>query len=212
MRVQTAEFELSAPGLNACPDDGVPEIAFIGRSNVGKSSLLNVLTNKKGLARVSQTPGCTQLINFFRINGTVRFVDLPGFGYAKVPKGHRAAFEDLIAGYLAGRANLCTVVVLVDSRLDPQRIDLEFLTWLHGLGRDFAVAFTKIDKLKPARAQRNANVFLEALGEARPPGDAVFLTSSESRAGKAELLGFLGKKAVSSTDKSGNLGGCYVQP
>ncbi|MFM8765407.1 MAG: ribosome biogenesis GTP-binding protein YihA/YsxC, partial [Spartobacteria bacterium] len=130
MRVTSAEFLQSSPGLEACPADDVPEFAFIGRSNAGKSSLLNLLTGKQGLARVSQTPGCTQLINFFKINGAFRMVDLPGYGYAKVPKGHRAAFQDIIAGYIADRPNLRRVFVLVDSRHEPQTIDLEFLEWL----------------------------------------------------------------------------------
>ena len=130
MRVTSAEFLQSSPGLEACPQDDVPEFAFIGRSNVGKSSLLNLLTGKQGLARVSQTPGCTQLINFFKINGAFRMVDLPGYGYAKVPKGHRVAFQDIIAGYIADRPNLRRVFVLVDSRHEPQKIDLEFLEWL----------------------------------------------------------------------------------
>lgn len=192
MRVTSAEFLQSSPCLDACPVDDVPEFAFIGRSNVGKSSLLNLLTGKQGLARVSQTPGCTQLINFFKINGTFRMVDLPGYGYAKVPKGHRAAFQDIIAGYIADRTNLRRVFVLVDSRHEPQKIDLEFLEWLGEVERPFAVVFTKIDKLKPSHVKKNTEAFLEALAavHARPP--EVFLTSSKTRDGKREILGFIG--------------------
>lgn len=192
MRVTSAEFLQSSLGLEACPVDDVPEFAFIGRSNVGKSSLLNLLTGKQGLARVSQTPGCTQLINFFKINGTFRMVDLPGYGYAKVPKGHRVAFQDIIAGYIADRPNLRRVFVLVDSRHEPQKIDLEFLEWLGEVERPFAVVFTKTDKLKPSHVKKNTETFLEALATVNAGTPDVFLTSSKTRDGKREILGFIG--------------------
>jgi GTP-binding protein len=190
MRIQSAEFETSHTGISSCPEDDIPELAFIGRSNTGKSSLLNLLTRQRALARVSQTPGCTQLINFFRINSTLRFVDLPGYGYAKVPKGGRAAFQQLIAEYIADRPNLAMVMVLVDSRHDPQRIDLEFIDWLAETERPYALVFTKTDKLKPSQAQKSAARFLNSI-EGTPPA-AHFLTSSKSGAGRLELLGFLG--------------------
>ena len=192
MRVTSAEFLQSSPGLEACPPDDVPEFAFIGRSNVGKSSLLNLLTGKQGLARVSQTPGCTQLINFFKINGTFRMVDLPGYGYAKVPKGHRVAFQDIIAGYIADRPNLRRVFVLVDSRHEPQKIDLEFLEWLGEVDRPFSVVFTKIDKLKPSHVKKNTEAFLKALAAVHARTPDVFLTSSKTRDGKREILGSIG--------------------
>jgi GTP-binding protein len=192
MRVTSAEFLQSSPGLEACPPDDVPEFAFIGRSNVGKSSLLNLLTGKQGLARVSQTPGCTQLINFFKINGTFRMVDLPGYGYAKVPKGHRVAFQDIIAGYIADRPNLRRVFVLVDSRHEPQKIDLEFLEWLGEVDRPFSVVFTKTDKLKPSHVKKNTEAFLEALAAVHAGTPDVFLTSSKTRDGKREILGSIG--------------------
>ena len=192
MRVTSAEFLQSCPSLEACPPDDVPEFAFIGRSNVGKSSLLNLLTGKQGLARVSQTPGCTQLINFFKINGTFRMVDLPGYGYAKVPKGHRVAFQDIIAGYIADRPNLRRVFVLVDSRHEPQKIDLEFLEWLGEVDRPFSVVFTKIDKLKPSHVKKNTEAFLEALAAVHAGTQDVFLTSSKTRDGKREILGSIG--------------------
>ena len=192
MRVTSAEFLQSSPGLEACPPDDVPEFAFIGRSNVGKSSLLNLLTGKQGLARVSQTPGCTQLINFFKINGTFRMVDLPGYGYAKVPKGHRVAFQDIIAGYIADRSNLRRVFVLVDSRHEPQKIDLEFLEWLGEVDRPFSVVFTKIDKLKPSHVKKNTEAFLKALAAVHARTPDVFLTSSKTRDGKREILGSIG--------------------
>jgi GTP-binding protein len=191
MRVTSAEFVQSSPGLDACPSDDVPEFAFIGRSNVGKSSLLNVLTGKQGLARVSQTPGCTQLINFFKINGAFRMVDLPGYGYAKVPKGHRAAFQEIIAGYIADRPNLRRVFVLVDSRHEPQKIDLEFLEWLGEVERPFAVVFTKTDKLKPSQIKKNTELFLQALAAQYSKSPDVFLTSSKTCGGKREILGFI---------------------
>jgi GTP-binding protein len=190
MRIQSAEFETSHTGISSCPEDDIPELAFIGRSNTGKSSLLNLLTRQRTLARVSQTPGCTQLINFFRINKGPRFVDLPGYGYAKVPKGGRAAFQQIIAEYIAHRPNLKIVFVLIDSRHEPQRIDLEFIEWLAEAGRPYAIAFTKTDKLKPAQAQKNATRFLEAI-ESAPPA-AHFLTSSKTGTGRLELLGFIG--------------------
>ena len=121
MRVQSADFERSFPRVVDCPEDDMPEIAFIGRSNVGKSSLLNLPTRQKKLARVSQTPGCTQLINFFKVNGTCRFVDLPGYGFAKVPKGGRAFFQQLVADYILERQNLRCLFVLIDSRRMPTR-------------------------------------------------------------------------------------------
>jgi GTP-binding protein len=192
MRVTSAEFLQSSPGLEACPADDVPEFAFIGRSNVGKSSLLNLLTGKQGLARVSQTPGCTQLINFFKINGAFRMVDLPGYGYAKVPKGHRVAFQDIIAGYIADRPNLRRVFVLVDSRHEPQKIDLEFLEWLGEVDRPFSVVFTKIDKLKPSHVKKNTEAFLEALAAVHAGPPDIFLTSSKTRDGKREVLGSIG--------------------
>jgi len=192
MRVTSAEFLQSSPGLEGCPNDEVLEFAFIGRSNVGKSSLLNLLTGKQGLARVSQTPGCTQLINFFKINGSFRMVDLPGYGYAKVPKGHRAAFQEIIATYIADRPNLQRVFVLVDSRHEPQKIDLEFLEWLGEVDRPFAVVFTKADKLKSSHLKKNTDAFLQALSAFHSDPLTVFLTSSKTRDGKKEILGFIG--------------------
>ena len=189
MRVQSAEFERSFPGVADCPVDAVPEFAFIGRSNVGKSSLLNLLTGNKKLARVSQTPGCTQLINFFRINRTCRFVDLPGYGFAKVPKGGRAFFQQLVADYMTQRANLRCVFVLIDSRLEPQQIDLEFLSWLAETGRAFDLVFTKTDKLKPAKTEKNIAEFLAAIAPCRPE---FHRSSAQTGEGRREILGRVG--------------------
>lgn len=189
MRVQSAEFERSFARAEDCPQDAVPEFAFIGRSNVGKSSLLNLITGQKKLARVSQTPGCTQLINFFRINRDLRFVDLPGYGFAKVPKGGRAFFQQLVSDYLLERPNLRCVFVLIDSRLEPQRIDLEFLAWLAETGRAFDLVFTKTDKLKPAKIEKNITAFLEAIAPCRPE---FHRSSAQNGTGRLEILRRIG--------------------
>jgi GTP-binding protein len=192
MRVKDAEFERSFAAVGECPADDIPEFAFIGRSNVGKSSLLNSLTGKKQLARVSQTPGCTQLINFFRINRVLRFVDLPGYGYAKVPKGGRGVFQKLIADYISTRPNLRCVFVLIDGRLEPQRIDLEFLEWLAEGNTAFDLVFTKADKLKPAALRKNIDAFLAAIAPCHPERHA---TSSKTGEGRLTLLKRIGEFA-----------------
>lgn len=189
MRIQSAEFERSFAKAADCPEDAVLEIAFIGRSNVGKSSLLNLLTRQKKLARVSQTPGCTQLINFFKVNGTCRFVDLPGYGFAKVPKGGRAFFQQLVADYILERPNLRCLFVLIDSRLEPQRIDLEFLEWVAETGHAFDLVFTKTDKLKPAKIDKNIAAFLEAIAPSRPE---FHRSSALDGSGRQEILGRIG--------------------
>jgi GTP-binding protein len=189
MRIRQAEFEGSFTSAGGCPPDAVPEFAFIGRSNVGKSSLLNLLTGKKNLARVSQTPGCTRLINFFQINQEFRFVDLPGYGFAKMDKTGREALQHLIAGYLEARPNLRCVFVLIDSRHEPQRIELEFLEWLAGLDKAFDLIFTKADKSKPAMFRKNVEAFLEAIAPFRPEHHR---TSSKTGEGRLELLRRIG--------------------
>ena len=188
MRINDAVFECSFPSINKCPADEVPEFAFIGRSNVGKSSLLNMLTGKDGLAKVSQTPGHTRLINFFKINRKLRLVDLPGYGYAKVARENRAKFEQSVADFLALRENLRRIFVLIDSRLEPQQIDLEFLSWLQELQRPFALVFTKADKLKPSHLKANTDTFLAAISHfcVEPPD--CFFSSSKTRAGRNEIL------------------------
>jgi GTP-binding protein len=188
MRINDAVFECSFPSIETCPADEVPEFAFIGRSNVGKSSLLNMLTGKDGLARVSQTPGHTRLINFFRINKKLRLVDLPGYGYAKVARENRAKFEQTVADFLALRENLQRIFVLIDSRLEPQQIDLEFLSWLQELQRPFALVFTKADKLKPSHLKANTDTFLAAMSSFCPEAPDCFFSSSKIRTGKTEIL------------------------
>ena len=146
VKIQSAIFERGAVSFDGCPESKLPEFAFIGRSNVGKSSLLNLLADKDGLARVSGNPGRTREINFFTINGTWSLVDLPGYGYAKVSKADRARFQEFIATYLIERENLFCAFVLIDSRQPPQRIDLEFVQWLVEAAVPFALVFTKAEK------------------------------------------------------------------
>jgi len=189
MQIHSATFVLSAPDLSACPDSPLPEFAFIGRSNVGKSSMINMLTNRKDLAKVSATPGKTKLINFYAINAAWHLIDLPGYGYAKVAQRHRKEFSRAISEYLTRRENLRTTFVLIDSRLEPQAIDLEFLTWLAGTGISFALVFTKADKLKPKPLKENIVTFRQALVDACGVEPPFFTTSSKERAGRSEILG-----------------------
>ncbi len=192
MIIRSADFDTSAADISVCPPAGLPEFPFIGRSNVGKSSLLNMLVGRKALARVSSRPGHTQLINFFTINREWRIVDLPGYGYVKLPKGTREKFTDLIVGYLTERTAIVRVFVLIDSRLEPQRIDLEFVSWLMECGIPYAIVFTKADKLKPAAVARNVTAFVAALQEVDPGTPETFTTSAETGAGRAELLKYIG--------------------
>ncbi len=191
MRILSAVFDTSAPDVTQCPPPGLPEFTFIGRSNVGKSSLLNLLTNRKGLAKVSARPGHTQLINFFTINNTWRLVDLPGYGYARVSKAAQEKFADIITGFLLKRTVLRRVFVLIDSRHEPHRIDLEFVSWLAGCGVPYALVFTKIDKLKPTAVTKNIAAFEASLGEWETAMPEVFRCSSLSAAGRAELLAYI---------------------
>jgi GTP-binding protein len=193
MRIRSAVFDTSAPDITGCPPPGLPEFPFIGRSNVGKSSLLNLLTGRKGLAKVSARPGHTQLINFFTINDQWRLVDLPGYGYARVSKEAQEKFADIITGFLLKRPVIVRVFVLIDSRHEPHRIDLEFVSWLAGCGVPYVLVFTKVDKLKPAAVQRNITAFGKALeAEWNLALPEVFTCSSLTGAGRAELLAFLG--------------------
>ena len=193
MNVANAKFQTSAPDLASCPDSELREFAFIGRSNVGKSSLLNMLAGAKALAKVSSTPGHTQLINFFSMNGAWTMVDLPGYGYAKTAGSARARFEKMIAGYLCGRANLAGVFVLIDSRHPPQQIDLEFVQWLLSESVQFALVFSKVDKVKAGLLQKNIALFQEAITPWCPELPKVFTTSAETRTGRGELLDFIGE-------------------
>lgn len=191
MVIKSARYKVSSPNVESCPATNVPEYAFIGRSNVGKSSLINLLT-KKGLAKTSQKPGKTILINHFEINdGEFYIVDLPGYGFASRGKEQRESFSKMIEGYILNRRQMVLLFVLLDIRHDPQKIDLEFLRWLGNHEVPFAIVFTKADKLGPVAAENHVQKYKEVLikeWEALPP---IFITSSEARKGKEDLLDYI---------------------
>lgn len=191
MSALSAKFQTSAPSLETCPISLLPEFAFIGRSNVGKSSLLNMLAGAKGLAKVSATPGHTQLINFFAVGTTWSLVDLPGYGYARTAKTERDRFQQMIAGYLCGRKNLACVFVLIDARHEPQEIDVDFVKWVVDERVPFALVFSKADKVSPARVKANIELFQAKIGTWTAELPRVFTTSAETRSGRMELLGFI---------------------
>ncbi len=191
MKIKSAEFETSATGLANTPRLAQPEIALIGRSNVGKSSLLNLLTEKRDLARVSDLPGKTRLMNFYSINRNWRLVDLPGYGYAKVSKAERADFNEAAADYIEGRKTLRAVLVLIDSRLEPQPIDLAFVEWLVETKVTFGVVFTKTDKQSVSQTQASVARFRAVALDGLEPAPAVFLTSAKTKAGRNELLRYI---------------------
>ena len=193
MKITSAEFVISNQDVKKCPNSGIPEYAFIGRSNVGKSSLINMLTNKKSLAKTSGRPGKTQLINHFLINKSWHLVDLPGYGYARVSKTSKAKFQKFITKYFEQRKQLISGFVLVDVRHEPQPIDVEFMEWLGESGIPFSIIFTKADKLKPNALERNVGAYkkylLEGIWEEMPP---YFVTSASNNAGKEDLLNYIG--------------------
>jgi GTP-binding protein len=191
MKIQSAVFEVSSPTLELCPRLALPEFAFIGRSNVGKSSLINMLTGKMNLAKVSDLPGKTRLMNFFTINRNWRLVDLPGYGYAHVAKAERADFNEAVADYLRGRENLAGVFVLVDSRHEPHAIDLDFISWLAENEIQFAVIFTKIDKLSASQVQSNMTRFKQTALTDLAPVPTIFASSAKTKIGKNEILGYV---------------------
>ena len=193
MKIKSAEFEISATNLASCPRWALPEFALIGRSNVGKSSLINSLTDRRDLARVSATPGKTQLINFFRINGNWALVDLPGYGYAQVGEKRRLEFNQVVAEFLAGRQNLRRVFVLIDSRLEPQAIDLEFLRWLEGQRVPYALLFTKTDKQSASQTGMRIDAFKRAVAEWRSELPDMFATSAKTGAGKSDVHAYITK-------------------
>lgn len=188
MKIKTAEFEGSAPDLRSCPVNTRPELAFIGRSNVGKSSLINSLVERRDLARVSVTPGKTQLINFFTINGAWSLVDLPGYGYARVSKEKRADFNEAVAAYLADRENLLHTFVLIDSRLPPQEIDKVFIQWLVGNGGMFSIVFTKADKQSMGKTKSLIARFRQSVLVGITPAPEVLVSSATEGTGRKELL------------------------
>ena len=193
MEIKTAEFTLSAPMVSMCPKDTKPEYAFIGRSNVGKSSLINMLTNHKKLAKTSQTPGKTLLINHFIINKEWYLVDLPGYGFAKRSKKEIDKLDQMIRGYILQREQLVNVFVLVDVRLEPQKIDLEFIEWLGLSSVPFAIVFTKADKLTANKARQSVEAYKKKLLETWEELPPIFLTSAEKREGRDEVLGYIEK-------------------
>ena len=191
MEIKTAEFTLSAPMVSMCPKDTKPEYAFIGRSNVGKSSLINMLTNHKKLAKTSQTPGKTLLINHFIINKEWYLVDLPGYGFAKRSKKEIDKLDQMIRGYILQREQLVNVFVLVDVRLEPQKIDLEFIEWLGLSSVPFAIVFTKADKLTANKARQSVEAYKNKLLETWEELPPIFLTSAEKREGRDEVLDYI---------------------
>lgn len=191
MIIKSAEFLTSNAKLDTLPAPIYPEYAFIGRSNVGKSSLINMLTGKKGLAKTSQTPGKTQLVNHFIINESWYLCDLPGYGFAKASKTSRSKWNDTTLDYLKGRPNLQYVFLLIDSRLSPQKIDLEFITWLGAHSIPFVLVYTKTDKLSKRQTMLNADLFAKELlkeWEELPP---FFISSAEKFEGREEILAFI---------------------
>lgn len=186
-----AEFIISNTDYLKCPKTESPEFAFIGRSNVGKSSLINMMTGRKGLAKTSGTPGKTQLINHFLIDDSWYLVDLPGYGYAKTSKKNRSAWELMIQDYLLNRENLQIVFVLIDSRLAPQRIDVEFIQWLGESGIPLALVFTKADKQSINKSQQSIAKFRKVMKQTWADLPIMFLTSGETGLGKSELSEYI---------------------
>ena len=191
MVIKSAEFVISNSRVEKCPTTGLPEYAFIGRSNVGKSSLINMLTARKGLAMTSQKPGKTQLINHFIINDAWYLVDLPGYGYARLGKDSRDSLRRMIEDYVLERKELVLLFVLLDCRHEPQKIDLEFIQWLGEDGVPFALVFTKADKLSKGRLAANVEAYKAKLREEWEELPPIFVTSSEERMGRDELLGYI---------------------
>ena len=191
MEIKKSEFVISAPTVSKCPKDDKPEYAFIGLSNVGKSSLINMLCNHKGLAKTSATPGKTLLINHFIINNEWYLVDLPGYGFAKRSKTVQQKLEQMIASYILQRKQLINVFVLIDIRHEQQKIDREFIDWLGESNVPFTIVFTKADKLGPGKAKQNAQKWLEQLKDRWETLPPYYITSSEKKLGREELLAYI---------------------
>ncbi len=193
MIIKSAEFVISNSDYRLCPKDGKPEYAFIGRSNVGKSSLINMITNKKGLAMTSSKPGKTTLINHFIINDQWYLVDLPGYGFARRSKENREKLREIIEDYILEREELVNLFLLVDVRHEPQLIDLEFMEWLGENDVPFSIVFTKSDKLSTLRLQSNVEAYKDKLKESWDELPPLFITSSEKKLGREELIGYIDK-------------------
>ncbi len=186
-----ATFITSSANISQCPTDSRPEFAFIGRSNVGKSSLINMLANKKGLAKTSSTPGKTLLINHFLVDDLYYIVDLPGYGFAKRSKSVQQDIQRIINTYITQREQLANVFLLIDLRHDPQRIDLEFINWLGENGIPFSIVFTKADKLGPVKGRQNAEKYMQSLLETWETLPPYFITSAEKKQGREEILTYI---------------------
>ena len=193
MEIKNSQFVISAPTVEKCPKDNKPEYAFIGRSNVGKSSLINMLCNHKGLAKTSATPGKTLLINLFLVNREWYLVDLPGYGYAKRSKSVQDQLQRMISSYILQRQQLVNVFVLIDIRHDPQKIDREFIDWLGVSSVPFSIVFTKADKLGPVKARQNAERWMESLRDTWETLPPYFITSSEKKTGRKEVIDYIGQ-------------------
>ena len=193
MEIRSAKYLISNPKVEGCPEPDKPEYAFIGRSNVGKSSLINMLTNQTKLAKTSGSPGKTQLINHFLINYDWYMVDLPGYGFAKVSQKQRAAWEKMIADYLKKRENLVCVFVLIDSRLKPQQLDLDFINQLGDWGIPFALVFTKADKITQREAAANVRAFIDKMKEEWEFIPQKFVTSTVKFHGRKDILNYRGE-------------------
>jgi len=192
MKIKSAEFVVSNSEVAKCPKSDFPEYAFIGRSNVGKSSLINMLTDRKSLAKTSGRPGKTQLINHFIINGNWHLVDLPGYGYARVSKSSKKKFQKFITNYFEQRKQLVSAFVLVDIRHKPQPIDLEFMQYLGESGIPFAIIFTKADKLKPKAIDKHVDDYCQELLKSWEELPPYFITSSSKKIGQDDVLDFIG--------------------
>ena len=191
MQIKTAEFLVSSATVEQCPQSQLPEYAFIGRSNVGKSSLINMLTGYGRLAKTSATPGKTVLINHFLINRDWHLVDLPGYGFAKRSKKAQEKFERMISGYILQREQMTCLFLLIDVRHEPQRIDTDFIEWLGQNGVPFAIVFTKADKLSRAKVNANVSAYMKGLEEQWEELLPYFITSAQTRQGRDELLNYI---------------------
>jgi len=189
--IRSARFVISSPDVGSCPEQSFPEYAFIGRSNVGKSSLINMLVGKKGLAKISGTPGKTRLINHFIVNDEWYLVDLPGYGYAKISQSERAKWKKMINAYLLKRENLICTFILIDSRHEPQKNDLEFMAWMGEKQLPFVIVFTKSDKLTRIKLEESMEAYATNLSQSWEELPRRFITSAVTALGKEELLAFI---------------------
>ncbi len=206
MEIKKSAFALSSPSVTKCPADNKPEYAFIGRSNVGKSSLINMLCNHKNLAKTSATPGKTLLINHFIINDEWYLVDLPGYGFAKRSKSERQKLEQMISSYILQRPQLANVFVLVDIRHEQQAIDREFIDWLGQSGIPFSIVFTKADKLSNARISENVKAYEQKMLETWEVMPPYFVTSAEKKTGRDEMLSYI--EQINNELKNGEQADC----